>query len=67
MWQVDADELIISLVVCVGDGPSTPLTSSSDVDRLQVLNESKKRSKRKGVCYFTNFDLKLASTEIGFA
>ena len=38
VWQVDADELIISLVVCAGGGPSTALTSSNDVDRLQMLN-----------------------------
>jgi len=35
VWQVDADELIISLVVCVGDGQSTHLTSPNDVDRLR--------------------------------
>lgn len=35
VWQVDADELIISLVVCAGGGPSTALTSSNDVDRLR--------------------------------
>jgi len=36
VWQVDADELIISLVVCVGGGgPGNTLTSSNDVDRLR--------------------------------
>jgi len=35
VWQVDADELIISLVVCVGDDLKTALLSANDVDRLR--------------------------------
>jgi len=43
VWQVDADELIISLVVSTvgssgGQRPTASLiTHSSDVDRLQIL------------------------------